>query len=530
MRKMIFLWLGVWIFSGVFLYSRQDDEVLKESVRVVNVEVPVRVYFKGQPVDNLTREDFKLYEGGKRQEIHGFILKRKKIKAQDLELNAERLQVPQSRYFTLVFRITHFNDYIKKGLDYVFDRVLKEKDKLLVFVNDRSAFFKNLTDKNSIRKKLDQMLRDASLKARKKLLLYIKHIESQINKTKFEMLLREGSRVSPGRIYYDVVEYLYKILEIWKIYKKEHLIPDINKYYNFARFLKDIKMEKWVINFYQFEVFPDIMVNSDMMRKINNLIGHLQTMGDRLLPFVRMIEKSLIELEKEMSLAMDFPSDEVSKIFHNVDVTFHSIFMKTSISTLHEDFEYREIASELESSLRAITDRTGGKLVVSNKLDLALDEISKIEDLYYVLTYAPKNPDSVGKIKVKLRNRKYKLVYSPNLRTGYLSQFLEEKEIKTKPVQIQNLNFKKGKLMFVVSDFFWNKKEGGALSIRIRIHDPQGNSVFDQKKRIKATQKKINIALNIGGIKSGDYDVVVDVTDLFSRSSSTELLKTSISN
>ena len=527
MRKMIFLWIGVWVFSGIFLYSRQDDEVLKERVRVVNVEVPVRVYHQGKPVDNLTKSDFTLFEGGKRQEIHGFILKRKKIKVQDLELNAERLQVPQSRYFTLVFRITHFNDYLKKGLDYVFDRVLNESDQLLVFANDRSAFFKNLTDKNSIRKKLDQMLRDASLKARKKLVLYIKHIESQINKTKFEMLLR-GSRQKPGKIYYDVVEYLYKILEIWKIYKKEHLIPDINKYYNFARFLKDIKIEKWVINFYQFEVFPDIMVNSDMMRKINNLIGHLQAMGDRLLPFVRMIEKSLIELEKEMSLANDFPSDEVAKIFHNVDVTFHSIFMKTSMSTLHEDFEYREIASELESSLRAITDRTGGKLVVSNKLDLALDEISKIEDLYYVLTYAPKNPDSVGKIKVKLRNRRYKLVYSPNLRTGYLSQFLEEKEIKTKPVQIQNLNFKKGKLIFIISDFFWNKKDGGALSIRIRILDPQGTSVFDQKKSIKASQNKINISLNLPGLKKGNYDVVVDVTDLFSKSSSTELLKITI--
>jgi hypothetical protein len=82
--------------------------------------------------------------------------------------------------------------------------------------------------------------------------------------------------------------------------------------------------------------------------------------------------------------------------------------------------------------------------------------------------------------------------------------------------------------MFVISDFFWNKKEGGALSIRIRIHDPQGASVFDQKKTIKASQNNINISLNLPGLKKGVYDVMVDVTDLYTKSSSTELLKATI--
>ena len=145
-----------------------------------------------------------------------------------------------------------------------------------------------------------------------------------------------------------------------------------------------------------------------------------------------------------------------------------------------------------------------------------------------MLTYAPKDPDKVGKIKIKLKNRKYELVYSPNLKSGYLGQFLEGKQIKAKPVKIQGLSFKKGKLKFVISDFLWDKKEGGALAIRIRINNVQGISVFDQKKTIKATQKKINISLNIRGLKNGEYDVVVDVTDLFSKSSGTELLKVAI--
>lgn len=529
MKKMVFLWLCVGIFSGIFLYARQqEDEMLKERVRVVNVEVPVRVYFKGKPVDNLTKNDFKLYEGGKRQEIHGFILKRKKIKLQELELNAEQAQVPKGRYFTLVFRITHYNDYIKKGLDHVFDTILNESDRLLVFVNDRSVYFKNLGDKESVKSRLDQLLRDVSLAARNKLVLYLKQIENLVDKHKFDKSGVTGKIVSEHWVIHD---YLRDFLKVWKEYKKKHLIPDINKYYNFARFLKNINLEKWVINFYQFELFPNIILSSESMRYIRRKIGEWQVSENQeVVTGSRILTRQLAEIEKELSVAKDFPADEVAKIFHNVDATFHSIFIRTSLSALHEDIEYLQIASELENSLRAITDRTGGELVVSNKLDLALDKISEVEDVYYVLTYAPRDPDKVGKIKVKLKNRKFKLVYSPNLRTGYLSQFLKEKEVKAKPVKIQNLKFKKGRLMFVISDFFWNKKDGGALSIRIRINNHQGNSVFDQKKSIKATRKTINIALNIKGLKSGDYDVVVDVNDLFTKMSSTELLKTTISN
>ena len=63
-----------------FIWGQQEEEPLRETVEVVNVEVPVRVYYKGQPVPNLTRSDFKLYENRKLQDIKGFICKRKKIK------------------------------------------------------------------------------------------------------------------------------------------------------------------------------------------------------------------------------------------------------------------------------------------------------------------------------------------------------------------------------------------------------------------------------------------------------------------
>ena len=512
------------------LTGKQEDEVLRETVRVVNVEVPVRVIYRGKPVDNLTREDFTLFERGKKQQIHGFIVKRKKINIQELKLDADRVMTRKKRFFVLVFRITHYNDHIKKGLDHIFDSILTENDQLLVFANDKSAYYKFLNDKSSVKARVNTLLDEVSKDARTLLLMHLKNIEKAVEKHKFEMTLLNAGRAERD-FHVMIYNYLEKFLEIWNEYKNKHLIPDINKYYNFAQFLKRIKKEKWVINFYQFEVFPDIIINSESMRRIRRLVGTWQASDNpELVTFSRLISRLLAEIGRELSVAKDFPYEDVAKIFHNVDTTFHSIFMKSTFASLLQDAEYREVASELENSLRALTKRTGGKLVVSNKLETALDQIGDIEDIYYVLTYAPANPDKVGRIKVKLKNRKYKLVYSPNLKSGYLGQYLEDKQKQIKAINIEDLRFGQGRLTFNVSNFYMDSEEGGVIRIHVRIENLKGKTVFNQRKIIKATRDniRININLNMLENKTGEHNIVVDVNDLYTTIRDTCLLKTTL--
>ncbi|MCK4766043.1 MAG: hypothetical protein KAW12_27845 [Candidatus Aminicenantes bacterium] len=520
MKKVIIICLIGFLLSVADLVAQQEKEDIRETVKVVNVEVPVRVYYKGKPVDNLTKADFKLYENRKRQEINGCIIKRKKMKLQELEMTAEQEKSWASRYFVLVFRITHYNEYIKKGVQHIFDNVLKKPDQLLVFVNDRTVSFKNLQDKDAARAELDKLLQDASRETRNKLLLYFRQIETELDKHKFDMK-------DPLQTLYTYVQrFLVKYMRIWKDFKKRYLIPDINKYYNFSRFLRDIRKEKWVINFYQFELFPDIMINSRNMREIKRLLGIWQSsLSSEPVNFARIITRQLNEIQMERNFGKDFPAKEVAKIFHNVGATFHSIFMRTTVSTLMEDAEYKQISTELEHTLREITERTGGKLIVSNKIDTALDSISEVEDIYYILTYAAQNPDKVGKIKIKTSGKKHKLIYSPNLKTGYLGDYLETKEIKGTPVKIRELKFQNGKLFFVISDFYRQEKVSGKLSIRIRVKNERGISIFDQGKTISATQKEIRINLKIPGVKKGKYDFVVDVKDLFTRKVATDFFK-----
>ena len=70
----------------------------------------------------------------------------------------------------------------------------------------------------------------------------------------------------------------------------------------------------------------------------------------------------------------------------------------------------------------------------------------------------------------------------------------------------------------------------GKLEIRIRIKNRQDIDIFDQSKELTARQKKINLSLNFAGIGRGKYDIVVDVKDLNTNKTTTELLQTEIKN
>ncbi len=154
------------IYSLSFGVQSQEDEITTtETVSVVNVEVPVRVFLKGEAVDHLKKSDFKLYESGEEQEINGFYLKRKKISLQDHPAKIEKGEpILGSRYFVLVFRITKFNKQLQKGIDYVFNKLLMKNDQLMVFVNNKSIFFKSLSNMKSAREILMKVMKEESKK------------------------------------------------------------------------------------------------------------------------------------------------------------------------------------------------------------------------------------------------------------------------------------------------------------------------------------------------------------------------------
>lgn len=495
-----------------------DQETVKEFVKVVNIEVPMRVFFKGKPVENLEKNDFTLYEGKKLQKIHGFYIVKKRIKTQRLDFESERKESLKKRYFVLMFQITDYTRELKKSLRYIFNNILKKKDKVLVFINDKTVSLNNLSDMGKAHSIIERFLKEQSLTAKIRLYKWINKFE---NMFKFHVSISDAE---------SAIQFFQRYLLMWKEYKKKYLIPDLDTYYNFARYLEKINMEKWVINFYQIEMFPQLKPFAKL--KLDGLIGELQSKNAEYVNMARMISRYIVEIEKELKVADDFPSVEISKIFLKANTTFHSVFFRTYREMMPDiPMELNRVSTDTENSLREITRKTGGELIVSNRITLALNKIVEKEDILYMLTYLPEDNGKRGKIRVEVKNKDYRIYYDDNIRSDYLREYLERKKVNMSLVKIKKTKFEEKTLSIVITDFFMEKEKGnfrGKISVNIQIKKPDSEILLEENKIILAKKNIVSISLSFNWLKQGEYNIIVNVKDQLSDKTAIDFLKAKV--
>ncbi len=535
MKKILYILLAIILFLAS-LYSDRKDNKIRETVSVINIEIPVRVFSKGKIVDNLKKEDFKLFINGKRKEIAGFNIKRKIIETQNIGLEAKKSQVP-SRYFILAMNITNFSNKIRKGVDYLLDQILRKNDSLLVFINNRTEFFRNIADKESIRTKLNHFLKEESQKARTRMILYFNELEKAIDITKFELTLKTttGGK-NPVELRNDtrfVSEFLRKYTILWKDYKSKYLIPDVKSYILFSKHLQKIKNEKWVISFFQQEMFPKIIITGELMRMLQSLLYKWQSSNNpETVSMSRIVSRQIVDLKEEMDIAKGFPTEEITKMFTKVGATFHSVFIRSSLETFSKDIEFKKISTDLENNLRSLTKKTGGELIASDNITEALSKIVKKKDVYYILNYEPKENEKLKKIKIKVNRKKCKLAYDDNIRSEFtkkntVSQYVNENS----EIKIKDMSFSNRKLSMKIDGFLMkivNKQTFGQISLRIRISNLQDISIFDKEKILSASKPEINLNMGFNWICKGRYEFVIDAKDMISGKIATDFIQVKI--
>jgi hypothetical protein len=490
----------------------QEQDPIVEEVAVYNVEVPVRVLYKGKPVLDLTKEDFSVYENKKKVEVNGFFIKRKVIKINSPAEASSSSPVP--RTFVLTFSVTRFTRNFQEAVDHLFDNILQPTDHVLIFANDVTREYTSLDNISSLKNQIIKDLKRESYKAHQRLTRYIHQIESQLKINQFSE---------------DIINFLQKYNDMWNEYKKRYLTPPLDRFYYFARYLKKVQGEKYVLNFYQFELFPKIRFSSRTMETIRKMADELLGTNDAFKVWRgNMINKLLNQITADYELNKGFPNEEVTKLFYNVDATFHSFFIRTLVPSVQENFEYRVLASDLEKVLKGITDVTGGKNITSNNLVKSLDIVSEIEDIYYILTYIPHDPKKAGKLKIKVNNKKYKVLYDDNFRANYIDEYLQklEEKIKTPDIKIENFSFDRKILAFTVTDYLLRENQGtgnngkmtkvGLIKVHIRVKDENNQLLFDQEKKLTAQKDEMEISLGaFQSLKKGEYDFFIDAVDIF---------------
>jgi hypothetical protein len=525
MIKTFILLFTLILLTSMSLYTApqdQEHEKIVEKVTVTNVEVPVRVLLKGKPVGDLSKDDFILYENKKKMTINGFYKINKTLTFKQ-PAPGEAAPAPElpPRTFVLVFNVSNYNRYFEKAINHLFDTILRPNDRVLVFANDKTREYPNVKEKEKIKAQLVADLKEEGIKAKRRLLEYINRVETYMNVHEFRRKLHKRDTGQASRM----IDFMKKYYLTWKDYQQTYLTPKPEKFYYFSRYLEKLKGQKWVLNFYQFEFFPRIRVGSQAWEKIRDLASELQqsnnpTLNARAQQMFNLINK----INSELVLNARFPKDEISKLFYKVDATFHSFFIKSMTTAFMQNLDYNEVSSELEEILKSITDITGGKNITSSDLVKSLEIVKEVEDVYYVLTYAPTNPKKAGKLKIKTtKGRKYKVLYDDNFRADYINDYFNklEKKIETPDVKIKDFSFKKKILAFNIVDFMMTKIDGktaGRIKIRIRLNDKNNVSLFDQAKILTAQKTELKVSLPVfKSIKKGDYHFLIDALDMVTQ-------------
>ncbi len=504
-KTFIFSILIILYFSSLF----PQKKIYKYNVSVENKIIYARVFYKGKPVDNLKKDDFILYENGKRVKILGVDIVRKKFGSEKKSSTPIKKQSP--RFFILTFKIIDYGPYLKKGIDYIFDNIIKKEDKLM-FMSEHHYFVEDhIKDKDKIKEKIIKILKKESVLSRMRLdrlLSNLKSLTYAVGEYVSSQNSGNKSSYQQNREFEKLVLIVQRFLTLLRGYKESYLTPEIDRFYYFAKYLNGIKMKKWILNFYQYEKIP-------IPVQIKNFMDNF--IGEGLRPYNEMKALEMVtELQKELDRPANFPTDEVAKLFYRGDTTFYTIILDKPKDTLSKDFYYRNVYTDLEKTLKNISFSTGGDVILTNNVISAVNKFKEKEDILYMINYIPtvKNP----KIKVKMKNPEYKVKYDPNQFSDYIKNYLKRKKKENPDILINGFNYSKNILSFSIKDFKIGKKEkAGRVLVVLKITDEKGKTIYNSEKTLKSNKSEIKVKIKIKNLKNGIFYLYLDVYDLLTK-------------
>ncbi len=498
MRVLYMKKIVVIFFVLIFIYSLFSQEKLKEEVNVINEILVIRVYDKaGNQIKDLKQKDILIYQNGEICKIDSCSRIVNKIKSEKIDVEAVRKKEFKPRVFVLTFKIMNFSDKLKNGLNYLFNNVLRKKDHLIILTNTQYLDFKEIFNKDKIFKSLINILKRES-KLMKfnyiKLIQKINSLKLMINKD-----LNESRKYGDNRIVVSdrLVAYLEEYLSYIKFYKKKYIIPDIDSFYYFAKYLEKINLKKWVLNFVETSKFPVLKEVKRLMNYQGMIVGH----------FTGLAIRKAEEIYRELNVPDSIPSEEISKLFIGINAIFHVFLINENIKFNEEEYKHERMINDFEMALKEITKNTGGEVVFSNRI---LDSIQKIEieeDVSYLIGFVPRFKS--GRIKVRIKNKNYKVKVYKREFNELFKDYLKKKTDKMYDVIVNDT--KNNTLSFKIIK---NDTLVGVLEISMDLFSINGKNVYSKSKDFKINEKIINFNIKFKGIKEGEYYYQISVFDI----------------
>ena len=425
MKKLFFF--AALLIVGVSLFSQQ---VSKETF-VINVEVPVRVFKGSQFIDNLSLNDFEIFENGIPQKIEAvYLVKNKSIERRE---EKSRFSPVTSRDFYLFFEISEYSSKIGEAVNYFIQNVAAPDDTLTIITPMKTYRLKSRTfevlSKERVVNKLKGILRKDAMVGSFE---YRDTVEDMTQLARsLSSAIRSGRAVTSGsgvRSTADISQpqAITRNLDEFAIGPYEGLSfeeqltryaellaqldnirkVDYQKFLEFARILRNKEGQKYVFVFYQREFIPKIEP-----KILNQYISLYQDRPDVLHTVTQIFEFYRREINIDVN--------QLKETYADSSVSIHFLFITTPRRYVY-GVSMEEQSEDIYAAFNEMAEATGGFSDNSaNPASLFKKALNSSEN-YYLLYYSPesyKKDGSFREIKVNVKNGDYRLTH----RAGYFA-------------------------------------------------------------------------------------------------------------
>jgi len=422
--KKVFLLTASLILS-LALFSQ---EIFIEQSLVINIEVPVRVFKGGEFIDNLSLDDFEVFEDSVLQKIDAvYLMKKRSIERSE---EKKRFSPATSRNFFLNFEISDYSAKMGEALENFIQNALLPGDDLIVISPMTTYRLKSraleVKSKEEIVEELKQLVRKDALEGSSdykntinEMIALSKSLTAVIKTGELDFMPDPGTGVEAretlpeqmdsfssaqfGGLELDEQLIYYQGL----LYKLEILRQvDQLKLLEFAKFLKNKEGQKYVFLFYQREFLPQIEP-----RILTEYISLYQERPD--------ILSTLTGIMGFQRRDVSFDVEKVKQAYADSSISVHFLFI-TSPREILPGVYMQESSEDISSAFGEMASATGGFIDSSADPSSLFQKALEASENYYLLYYTPKNYKSDGtfkEIKVRLKNKDYRITH----RAGYFA-------------------------------------------------------------------------------------------------------------
>ena len=396
--------------GGLIAFSLMaSPQQISHDVRVVNIEVPVRVFDGDAFVPDLTIGDFEAREDGVLQDVQAVYL----IKNTAVERKEEKapFEPKTARNFFLFFQVYTWNPKLEDAIRYFVKNVLSPEDSLTVVTSVKLYRLKKEWLANSSKDETANRLAD------------IVRRDTLQGNTEYNSLLNELKRMMTGGRVDDTGaaqpdlelfgegtwgEFLMNYRDLRERLEKIRSL-DPERLISFAEYLKKMEGQKNVLLFYQREFMPTLD------RK--KYIGLFEDGADLV---VEQGFKDLFDLYKRDA---KIDAKRIKLIFSDASISIHFLFMTgpPDQGGILGDAKMEEHSEDIFQPFLEMAKATGGLAESSANPSSMMKKAGEALENYYLLYYTPKNTAPDGKfreIRIAVKGKSYRVLH----RAGYFAK------------------------------------------------------------------------------------------------------------